>query len=479
MIRLERRSSDGIWNVRLAGPRLRFPPREPGRWETLYGYGSFLQISPDHVALLVNRRVLGEPVIDFEDGADLFVLESLDALASAVPFPVVRSERFRDSRTGIPAVTRCIARIGGFVPLGARVSDGRIHPAAGTGFILASHHPIAAEPHPHPDDSLAGQSYGEMIHLRWDGHTLIITDRFHFQGPELHPDFWVIFQGLSTAIPDGEDLLTGIYAGPVAPGIKPGSPAIPCSHPHAHRVLGRNVGSCFCRWRYGPQGWRPIQIVPVSGPDLAMEPSLIRLAEGALLMSVRGKGLQEPPGSITEGLENTYEHFRVYRSDDNGITWRPLIHLPRMRNATPVVINRTVGGTAFLTANPYQALQDSRGRVVPSTMIRNLLALWPLDATRGMIGKPLLLLDADRTFGPPRTKGPWDVHLKTDNRWNLDHPIATPIRLADGRWRAVMTFRVTDAAVNQGGASPAEPAGFWTAEIEKTGENDLPIWNFV
>ena len=70
MIQTEIRSSDGFWKVSLAGPRLRLAPTEPGGWDTLYGYGSFLQLSAGHAAVLVNRRVLGEPVTDFEDGAD-------------------------------------------------------------------------------------------------------------------------------------------------------------------------------------------------------------------------------------------------------------------------------------------------------------------------------------------------------------------------------------------------------------------------
>jgi len=474
MIRLERQSSDGAWYVSLAGPYFHRGLQEPGGWPTVYGYGSFLQLSSDRAAALVNRRVLGEPITDFEDGADLFVFDSLETLASSPPIPISRGQRFPPQR-GLTVVTRCITRIGGVVPLDAGRPNGRPHPAAGTGFILASHGPLAAHPRPHPDAAVAGEGFQELIQIRYDGHTVTITDRFRYRGPELLPHLITLSQGLSPAIPDGDNLLTGVSAGPVAPGIQPDSPAIPCFHPHAHPRLGRNVGACFCRWRYGSKGWRPVEVVPVSGPDLAMEPSLIRLPNGILLMSVRGKGLQEPPGSVTEGLENTYDHFRVYRSDDNGTTWRSLIHLPRMRNATPVVLNRTAGGTPFLTANPYQALRDSHGRIIPSTMTRNRLALWPVEADQGRLGERFLLLDADQTFGPPPS-GSWEPYLKTDNLWSLDHPIAGPIRLADGRWHTLMAFRVTHAAVNHAGAEPAPEGGFWIAEIEKSGETPVPLW---
>lgn len=466
---------DSDWKVALTGPRLRVPALA-SRWTTVYGYGSFLQVAPTRLAALVNRRVVGEAVVDFEDGTDALLCDSPDRLDPRTAIALSRSEELRHPRTGERLFTRCIMLTGGFVPLGALLPDGRPHPAAGTGFVFGGHGTCEADPRPHRSNAHGGHGFRELIQIRYDGQSLSVVDRLRFQDGIL-PGFLRLNHGLSNAIPDGEDLLTGVSAGPVAPGAEPGSPCIPTQHPHGGGTLGRNVGICFCRWRYGSQGWRPAEVVPVGGPDLAMEPCLVRDADGSLLMSARGKGLREPPGSVHDGLENTYEHFRVYRSTDSGRTWASVLHLPRMRNATPVVLGRSAGGRPFITANPYQAGKDSQGRTIPSTHWRNKLGLWPLTADRTGVLTPLRLLDADRQFGPAR-QGIGEG-MAFDNIWKLDHCLANVVRAADGRWRCVLSFRVSDAAVNSGGADPADQAGFWTGEVEVSGEQPIPTWQFA
>lgn len=486
-------SGNRDWNIDLHGPRLQKPVLTSKRWQTIYGYGSFLQVSPTQVAAIVNRRVTGQAVIDFEDGTDAIVCDHPDHLDPRSAVPLSRSETVDHPKTGRKLHTRCILLTGGFVPLGALLPDGRPHPAAGTGFVFGGHGSCLAEPTPHRAGEEDRFGFRELIQLRFDGRNLQVTDRFRFDGAEIDPAFLRLGHGLSNAIPEdvatrrlykkglsnavpaGTDLLSGIVAGPVAAGTTTDSFCIPTRHPHADPRLGRNLGSCFCRWRYGKNGWRPMEIVPVSGPDLAMEPSLVRDRDGVLLMSVRGKGLAEPPGSVCDGLENTYEHFRVYRSTDNGKTWSVLLHLPRMRNATPVVLSRSVGGHPFLTANPYREGRDFRGRKIPSTHWRNTLSLWPLTADRADVTDPIVLLDADKTFGAPR---PGPASMKTDNIWNLDHPVADTVRLADGHWHCLMGFRVSDRAVNEGGMEPSDQAGFWTGEIEVREENPIPVWRF-
>jgi hypothetical protein len=470
---------DPVWSVDLpATPRLHLPVPNGKPWTTVYGYGSMLQVSPTQVAILVNRRVTGHAVVDFEDGTDALVTDSLDRLDPAAAVPVSRSQELAHPKTGKRLVTRCIMLTGGFVPLGARLPDGKPHPHAGTGFVFGGHGACLAEPKPHRAEGADGYGFQELIQLRFDGKVLSVTRRDRIEkGDQLIRGFMRVSHGLSNALPDGADLIAGVYAGPVGPGAEPGSPAIPCKHPHADGALGRNVGSCFCRWRFGDKGWRPAEIVPVSGPDLAMEPTVVREADGSLLMAVRGKGLSEPPGSVTDGLENTYEHFRVYRSMDNGATWERVLHLPRRRNATPVVLNRSLGGRPFICANPYEDTRDSKGRLVPSHSRRNRLGLWPLTPDRAGVEQPLMVLEANQRFGPPR-EGVGEP-LPTDNIWYLDHPVANVVRLGDGRWRCLLGFRVSEMAVNLGGAGASEKAGYWVGEVHAPGDDTpLPAWIF-
>lgn len=468
----------------LSGPRLRRPAgqgsalKRGAGWEIGYGVCSAFQIAPTGAALVLNRRVTNQAVVDFEDGADLVVFDSLEGIRAEIAMPLMRTGEI--VLPGTPETVFAVAHMstGGFVPLGARLADGRPHPAAGTGFVLGAYkrHPV--------DPSIRQGEPGcywavryELVQLRYDGTRMRVADRRSMAVPDGFMEEWhFLWYGLSNAIPDGEDLLSGVTLGPVEPGSVPGNPRIPTSHPHGHPLLGRNFGSGLCRWRYGQDGWRPVAFTPVTGADMAFEPSVVRDIDGALLMAVRGKGLKEPPGAVHDGIENTFEHFRVYRSTDSGATWQRAIHLPRMRNASPVILNRTVGGRPYLAANPYVAGPDSKGRPVLSTSRRGTLALWPLADGRDGVGEAVCVLDADLRFGPPRTAVAG--RLKHDNLWILDHPMGSVCRLRDGRWHALQCFRVTDAAVNFGGAGACEQAGAWVEDVRDGAETPVGAWRF-
>lgn len=272
-------------------------------------------------------------------------------------------------------------------------------------------------------------------------------------------------RGISVAIPDGADLLNGVVVGPMTRAAGPDGVCIPTGHPHGHPRFGRNVGSALCRWQFRGGVWVPSAVVPVSGPDLSMEPSLVRDADGSLLMAVRGKGLEDPPGAVHDGLENTFCHFRVYRSVDGGTTWTSVLHIPLARAATPVVLNRTAGARPFLAANPY-----TRDR------LRDTLCLWPLEPDRLGVEPLVCTLDANARFGPPRPIAADAMH--DGNQWMVDHPVATVCRLGDGRWHCVLCFRVSDKGVNTAGVAPSEWNGTWISEVTVEGEGALPPWRF-
>jgi hypothetical protein len=467
----------------LSGPRLTRPSDQGSKlkqgagWAIGYGICSAFQVSATQAALVVNRRVTNMPVTDFEDGADLVVFDSLSRFTPGPVLPLMRTDEVVHPDTGRAMFRIAHMSTGGFVPLGARLADGRPHPAAGTGFVLGSYkeHPADLSVRTVGPGHYWAEAY-ELVQLRFDGQGMRAVDRRAMTAPEgFINGYQYVWHGLSPAIPDGADLLTGLTVGPVAPGTTTTSSMIPTVHPHGHPTLGRNVGSGLCRWRYGPEGWQPSAFIPVTGPDMAFEPSLVRDADGALLMSVRGKGLKEPPGSIQDGLENTFEHFRVYRSADNGRTWETAIHLPRRRCASPVILNRTAGGRPYLAANPYESGPDSRGRPILSTSRRRTLCLWPLTADRTGVEEPVCVLDADREFGPPRPLGNDAGH---DNLWMLDHPMGSVCRLADCQWHAVQCFRVTDKAVTFGGAGAADQAGAWVEEVSAGTETPILAWQF-
>ncbi len=454
------------------GPRLGRCTVGNDRWPGIYGVGSLLQLSPTHAALIANRRVVGHSVIDFEDGGDVFVFDRLAALQPDAAQPLLRDDTMPHPRTGEPLIVVKFVINGGFVPLGARLADGAPHPAAGTGFVFSLARAIPADlgaPSASHDDV---PGFHELIQLRFDGTRLTAAPPERLEREDVLPPWFVTNRALGNPIPDGADLLFGLVAGPAVPGGR-----IPCDHPNAGGPLGRNIGSGLSRWRFGPRGWRPVDYVPISGPDLAFEPSVVRDLDGSLLFCVRGKGSNAPPGELHDGLENTYEHFRVWRSTDGGRAWERVIHLPCQRAPTPVVLNLTVGGAPFLAGNPYRPIEkDANGVTIISIRRREVLNLWALTPDRRGVEPPLTVLDTTAEFGPPRV---WaSPTLRHCNRWSADHPVGGVIRLADGQWHSLLCIRVGEWAMYAGAPPLTPPIGLWLEEVAQPGETPRPPWRF-
>jgi hypothetical protein len=467
----------------LSGPRLGHPVDPQLRDNHIYGVPALYQVSPTAALCIANIRVIGAGQVDFENGADAIVFDSLDAIDATKAVPLVRNVAVVDPDNGTRLVMVMHAPNGGFVPLGAVLPDGRPHPAAGTGFgiAVASRHyetaPLGATP---TTVKSSVRGYLILLQYRYDGATFTVVSSRRIDHADFFPGWLTFGRGLAAAIPDGEDLLFGLVAGQDNDTARAhrelvkqaGRPA----HPHAHGPLGSCYGSVCSRWRYGKDGWQPVSYAPVSavGPDMAGEPSMVRDLDGSILFSVRGKGSNAAPGECDLGLENTYEHFRVYRSRDNGATWERAIHLAEVRSPTPVVINCLANGQPYLAANPFKPLmKDDEGRTIYKTRVREELMAWALTPDRRGVEKPVMLLDANARFGKAR-QYPEIGHA---NHWHLDHPEGGVIRLRDGRWHALLAFRFTDTALCGFGIPPPPQAGAWIEEIECAGEARAP-WRF-
>lgn len=467
----------------LSGPRLRTPSSSDVRADHIYGVPALFQVSPTAAACVLNIRVIGVSQVDFENGADVVVFDSLDGIRPETAIPLVRNEPAVDPATGTRLVLIHHAPNGGFVPLGARLADGRPHPAAGTGFGISvvvphlEHAPTGATP------TTVRSSVGFrliLLQYRYDGRTFQIVSRRRLAGNELLPGWTILNRGLGTAVPDGADLLFGLVAGRQGPHVQAHRDQLSAAGRReltsAHPVFGECYGSGVSRWQYGPEGWLPVSYVPVTGlgPDMSFEPSLVRDRDGGLLLAVRGKGSNADPGELDAGMENTYEHFRVYRSRDAGTTWERAIHLARMRSPTPVVINRLRNGEPYLAGNPYKDLMlDAKGRKIYKIRVREELMAWPLTADRRGVGAPVMLLDTNAKFGPVRQ---YD-ELDHANHWHADHPEGAVVRLRDGQWHSLLGFRVTDTALCGFGVPPPPQAGTWIEEVTCPGES-LPAWQF-
>jgi hypothetical protein len=190
----------------------------------------------------------------------------------------------------------------------------------------------------------------------------------------------------------------------------------------------------------------------------------VRDTDGSLLVAVRPRAWE------------VADHFRVFRSTDDGATWRKHLDDPAMRAHSPVALSRTVSGWPILLANPLRrTCRRSDGAVMHASWMREDLQAFALTEDRGHVATPHHLFDARQMFGSARqsTGG-------HPNFWYVDHPAAGVFRLGDGRWHGLVPFRVCDLWEVCTDAAPADPSGFWLEELSEPGETATSgPWRFA
>ena len=428
----------GIFRVTRGPADLVIPPRTPEEQVCRYGVGAPFQLSPTMAAMTCSLRIEKPPVGDFESGVDVILFDDLSRISAEHAIPVSRNEKYVHTSTGKPRIIVKYPLTGGFVPLGARRADGSPHPHAGTGFGLCEvlDFPMHGEwktGYYRKEDKKKDMIRGtEVRQLAYDGKVLLVTEtvRTTLENPPQAPDSeWkLIWPGLTWAIPDGDDLLYPTYA----------------ARGDATTWVPEPVASGVARWRRQDGRWHPITFVPVAhqeGAGMWAEPSLIRDTDGSLLFTARG----------------AYGDFdnlvRVWRSADNGRTWDVLIDLPKARGQAPVTLNQAADGTPYIVAN------------LPGHE-RDWLGLWPLQPDRKALGAMINVRNAVEDFGPP----------PSGLVWFMDHPSAATLRLADGKWHHVLTYRLMDRGEHSGG-EPTPHTGQYVEEVISAGAA-RPPWKF-
>jgi len=211
--------------------------------------------------------------------------------------------------------------------------------------------------------------------------------------------------GISPALCDGSDLLF----------------AVMCSDTNG-----------VARFQYGAEGWRPTSFVPVA--TSGVEPSLIRDVDGSLLYTNR---------SDTGGTGNA---ILLWRSTDGGITWKNVFK-GSGRSTCPVVLNQAVDGTPFLTTT------------LSSDNDRSFLQIIPLNSNRTGLDTPIMVRNGPTEFGPS----------PSDRVWYIDHPVGNVLRLADGKWHSIQTYRVADLGELQNLPISSPHTGFYVEEVFSSG----------
>jgi hypothetical protein len=367
---------------------------------------------------------------DLEMGSDLVMFDDHNAIGSDNAITLIRGEEMDHPETGEPLILSTYPFLGGFVPLGAKCHDGTPHPHAGSGFAVCTQRGYPA--HTRADSSALDRPFSRWRNQEYsyDGATFrIVTDEIIGTNDLIEGRTFSHF-GLGNTIPDGTDLVAAVAVGAESP------------------QQGDQAG--MARWRRGPDGcWRVVQFRPVPDALGVCEPSLVRDVDAALLLSARG----------------TYETgnnqaFLVWRSEDSGSSWEKVIHERGVRNSAPVSLNRAADGTPYLAANPHYM---PNGRILQH---RELLALWPLAPDRRSVLPPIIIRDS-ADFGPGPFSHPW---------W-IDHPTGCTLRLADGRLRHLLAYRVLGNHEAISNAPPADQTGCYVEEVFSVNE-PMSIWRF-
>ena len=412
----------GITSITKGRVALTIPSDTPSDEVWRYGLGFPFQVGPKKAALFCNIRVEGKGSIDFENGTDVILFDTLSDIRPDEAIPLSRN------KMGASSVTVKFPVGGGFVPFGAKQPDGSPHPHAGTGFGISHVISHTFDQNGRFDYREHNDRFIELFQFAYDGNEFRVLQKERVELEMLFSEWVFAGVGLTNAIPDGNDLL------------------FPMTVKHDDAGV-----EGVARWQKGERGWRPISFVPVTEKRAGDkgkwvcggEPSLIRDGDGSLLFSARSSG------------EANFD-AAVWHSTDNGETWEQVIYRKDCRSRSPVSINQAADGTPFVAAN-----------LPPLDRTREVLCYWTLNEDRTDFEECRIARDAPAEFGPAPS-GSW---------WRIDHPTSAIVRLKDGAWHSLLAYRIVDNGEVEGDADPPPQTGCYVEEVLSSGEA-IPTWRF-
>ena len=445
------------WTVTKRARALAAVPLTPGGDAWSYEGACMFQLSPTEigVAPLIRGNSSRLQTVDLLMGSDLLIMDQVAPVEAKAVIPLTRTERGADPRNGKPMLLMKTIACIGFVPVGALMPDGTPHPHAGTGFGLAEVQGV-----PLDKDGKAA-TYGwwlvdepyialELQQYRYDGK------RFRIEKTEAVANDGLLDGWVFLAIPlfnlcaGGDELMGGFAAIP-----KGDTPL----HPKEltdRWIYSRDLTSGVGRFRRSGGDWRlaDFQVIPGAG-DL-VEPTLVRDTDGNPYFSGRGRAA------------SNLNTVSLWRSSDDGANWEPVLHVPDGRAGTPVSINRALDGSLYIAGNPNRSV-NSYGRPHDSNLLRETLRLWPLASDQSALLDPITVRDGRIDFGPPPHGSIW---------W-VDHPVGRNVRLADGQWHHLLTYRVLEENENLHGAPLTACTGTYIEDLFTSGPAAAPEWRFA
>ncbi len=454
----------GIADARCGKLLLASPPDRSPQGILRYGLGFTFQVAPRMVGVMAMRIIEGTSNYGYLDGTDVILLDDLKQPGPKQVFAANRNV-WDVGALGEPSCLFMKSPLmGGFVPRGALQTDGTVHPHAGTGFGIAQAHRFPFRDGQFSWGDPARQDMLEIYQLGFDGKTFT-TRRTGIwpQNPRNtddslrigKSDWSILVTGIGNAIHDGDDLLMATLA---------------------VRTDRTALSAGVVRWARDER-WQPVEFDPVltarqampEGPNPMeqcpwMEPSLAREVDNELLFSVRYADSFQQPGDKRQGYR-----ICLWRSAGTG-QWSHMLDVPDARLNSPVTVNVAADGSAYIVSNPFDVAfvpeTDATGRG------REKLVLWPISADRRQLDPARLIRDCLAEFGQP----------PSDNRpefWMADHPHGMTVRLGDGRWHHLLSYRVCHCSrYHPSETAPSPFNGCYIQEIASRGPV-RPMWRFA
>ncbi|MFH1007249.1 MAG: hypothetical protein V1800_07085 [Candidatus Latescibacterota bacterium] len=103
----------------------------------------------------------------------------------------------------------------------------------------------------------------------------------------------------------------------------------------------------------------------------------------------------------------------------------------------------------------------------PHERTREVLGYWPLNADRTGFEDCRIARDLPAEFGPAPS-GSW---------WRIDHPNSAIVRLKDGAWHSLLSYRIVDNGEVESSTYPPPQTGCYVEEVLSRGK-PIPTWHF-
>ena len=95
------------------------------------------------------------------------------------------------------------------------------------------------------------------------------------------------------------------------------------------------------------------------------------------------------------------------------------------------------------------------------------MMLWPIKDDFSGLEEPWMVRDCPAEFG----KAPFGSY------WRIDHPFSNVVRLKDGKWHTMLSFRLLEHNECDSNAPMTPVTGNYLEEILTNGP-ELPMWRF-